>query len=201
MADRGDTGRPAFSKGRLDLARERGEALIEELAPRVAEGWDVVTIEPSDAVMIQSDYADLLSGERAPPVMGATYGVCEYLDVHGLAADLPADPDATDEILTYHGHCHQKATSKDAHAAAVLRTAGYGVDELDSGCCGMAGSFGYEAEHYSMSRAIGRILYDQVDRSGGESVVAPGASCRTQLSDHVGEEPPHPVEKLAAALA
>jgi len=94
VADHGDTGRPAFSKGRLDLARERGEALIEELAPRVAEGWDVVTIEPSDAVMIQSDYADLLSGERAPPVMGATYGVCEYLDVHGLAADLPADPDA-----------------------------------------------------------------------------------------------------------
>jgi Fe-S oxidoreductase len=65
----------------------------------------------------------------------------------------------------------------------------------------MAGSFGYEAEHYSMSKAIARILYDQVDASEGGSVVTPGASCRTQLSDHTGGEPPHPIEKLAEALA
>jgi Fe-S oxidoreductase len=67
----------------------------------------------------------------------------------------------------------------------------------------MAGSFGYEAEHYSMSRAIGRILFDQVDASPGETVVAPGASCRAQLGDRADAdgEPPHPVEKLAAALA
>jgi FAD/FMN-containing dehydrogenase/Fe-S oxidoreductase len=199
IADHGDTGRPAFSKGRLDLARERGEALIDELAPRVADGWDVVVIEPSDAVMVQSDYADLLDGTRAASVMGATYGVCEYLDVHGLAGELPVDPDG--ESLTYHGHCHQKATLKDRHAASVLRAVGHDVDELDSGCCGMAGSFGYEAEHYSMSKAIARILYDQVDASEGESVVAPGASCRTQLSDHTDKTPPHPIEKVADALA
>jgi len=199
VADRGDTGRPAFSKGCLDLARERAEALVDDLAPRVASGEDVVAIEPSDAVMIQSDYADLLDGERAA-VMGATYGVCEYLDVHGLAGDLPVDPSATGEHLTYHGHCHQKSTLTDGHAPEVLRTVGYAVDELDSGCCGMAGSFGYEAEHYSMSEAIGRILSDQIDGSGGESVVAPGGSCRTQLSGHLAGEPPHPVEKLAERL-
>jgi len=198
VATHGDTGRPAFSKGRLDLARERGGELIDELAPRVADGWDVVAIEPSDAVMIQSDYADLLDGTRAAAVMGATYGVCEYLDVHGLASDLPVGPGG--ESLTYHGHCHQKATLKDGHAASALRAVGYDVDELDSGCCGMAGSFGYEAEHYSMSKAIARILYDQVDAAEGESVVAPGASCRTQLSDHAGEKPPHPIEKLAEVL-
>jgi FAD/FMN-containing dehydrogenase/Fe-S oxidoreductase len=198
VGKRGDTGRPAFSKGCLDLARERAEALVDDLAPRVADGWDVVVIEPSDAVMIQSDYADLLDGSHTASVMGATYGVCEYLDVHGLAESLPVDP--IGESLTYHGHCHQKATLKDGHAASVLRAVGYEVDALDSGCCGMAGSFGYEAEHYSMSKAIARILYDQVDASEGESVVAPGASCRTQLSDHAGEEPPHPIEKLAEAL-
>jgi Fe-S oxidoreductase len=66
----------------------------------------------------------------------------------------------------------------------------------------MAGSFGYEAEHYSMSRAIGSILFDQVAASPGEQVVAPGASCRGQLKERPGasEEPPHPVEKVAAAL-
>ena len=113
--------------------------------------------------------------------------------------------DATAETLTYHGHCHQKATKKDHHAVGVLRRAGYEVDALDSGCCGMAGSFGYEAEHYSMSKAIGRILFDQVDDSPGDTVVAPGASCRSQLSDRDGgdteEQPPHPVERLADALA
>jgi len=66
----------------------------------------------------------------------------------------------------------------------------------------MAGSFGYEAEHYDLSKAIGRILFEQVDESPGEIVVAPGASCRTQLGDREGaDRPPHPAEKLRAALA
>ncbi|MFB6174213.1 MAG: FAD-binding and (Fe-S)-binding domain-containing protein [Halobacteriales archaeon] len=199
LADVRDLGRPAFSKGFLDVARERAVEAVEALAPRVEAGWDVVVIEPSDAVMVQSDYADLLGGGTAPAdtpdVMGNTYGVCEYLDVHGLEPGA----DGSGERLTYHGHCHQKATKKEGHAAAVLARAGYDVDALDSGCCGMAGSFGYEAEHYSMSMAIGRLLFDQVDDAGG-TVVAPGASCRAQLGEHLGGEPPHPVEKLAEAL-
>jgi Fe-S oxidoreductase len=64
----------------------------------------------------------------------------------------------------------------------------------------MAGSFGYEAEHYSLSQAIGNILFDQIEESHGEETVAPGASCRGQLKDHEGEEPPHPIEKVADAL-
>jgi len=66
----------------------------------------------------------------------------------------------------------------------------------------MAGSFGYEAEHYSLSRSIGQILFDQVDDSEGETVVAPGASCRTQLSEYEGcDDPPHPIESVAAGLS
>jgi len=107
-----------------------------------------------------------------------------------------------EETLTYHGHCHQTAVGRETHAARVLADAGYGVDVLDSGCCGMAGSFGYEAEHYSMSRAIGEILFDRVDASPGERVVAPGASCRTQLADREGgRRPDHPIECLDDALA
>jgi len=65
----------------------------------------------------------------------------------------------------------------------------------------MAGTFGYEAEHYSMSQAIGSMLFDRIDDSDGDSVVAPGASCRTQIGDEYDEKPPHPIEKLADALA
>jgi Fe-S oxidoreductase len=196
-----DSGRAAFSKGFLDSARETARANVETLAPRVEGGWDVVVVEPSDAVMYQSDYLDLLSGDAVETVAENTCGVLEYVDTRGLDDDI--DFHAPPESLTYHGHCHQKATKKDHHAVGVLRRAGYAVDPLDSSCCGMAGSFGYEAEHYSMSRAIGEVLYDQVRRSEGEQVVAPGASCRTQLGDRPGadEEPPHPVEKVADALA
>ncbi|MFB6154513.1 MAG: FAD-binding and (Fe-S)-binding domain-containing protein [Haloferacaceae archaeon] len=194
------SGRPALSKGFVDRARETAETNVGALEPAVDDGWDVVLVEPSDAVMFQSDYLDLLSGEAVERVAANSYGVLEYVDTFRLDESMPfADPA---ESLTYHGHCHQKATRKDHHAVGVLRRAGYEVDPLDSGCCGMAGSFGYEAEHYDLSQAISRILFRQVDESPGETVVAPGASCQTQLGDRSGAEspPPHPVEKLAAAL-
>jgi Fe-S oxidoreductase len=195
----GDSGRPAHSKGFLDMARSVARRNVDALASRVADGWDVVVVEPSDAVMFQSDYLDLLSGEDVESLATNTYGVLEYVDDFRLDDSFDADGG---EHLTYHGHCHQKATKKDHHAVGVLRRAGYGVDPLDSTCCGMAGSFGYEAEHYSMSQAIGAILFDQVESSPGGQVVAPGASCRAQLKTRPGadEEPPHPVEMVAAAL-
>ncbi|NHN65956.1 FAD-binding protein [Haloarcula sp. JP-Z28] len=201
LADRTDSGRPAHSKGFLDQSRATARDNIDALVPAVEEGWDVVLVEPSDAVMFQSDYLDLLSGEDVETLAANAYGICEYLDTFRL--DEGADWDTSGETLTYHGHCHQKATKKDHHAVGVLRRAGYDVDPLDSGCCGMAGSFGYEAEHFSMSKAIGSILFDQIGESRGDTVVAPGASCRTQLDDwdESDGEPPHPVEKLDAALA
>jgi Fe-S oxidoreductase len=198
--DVGDSGRPAFSKSMLDIARATAEENVEALAPRVRDGWDIVTVEPSDAVMYQLDYLDLLSGPDVEAVAENAYGIFEYLDVNRLDEEIPFDPPA--ESLAYHGHCQQKATTKDHHTVGVLRRAGYDVDALDSGCCGMAGSFGYEVEHYTMSKAIGSILYDQADDSPAEQIVAPGASCRSQLVDYGydDEEPPHPIEKAAAAL-
>ncbi|RLM70782.1 FAD-binding oxidoreductase [Halorubrum sp. Atlit-8R] len=202
------SGRPPHSKGLLDVSRATAKDAVETLAPDVRDGWDVVVVEPSDAVMLQSDYHDLLDGDASDvpdadvaAVSESAYGVMEYVDAHRLDEELALD--APTESLTYHGHCHQKATKKDHHAVGVLRRAGYGVDPLDSSCCGMAGSFGYEAEHYSMSKAIGETLFEQVDASGGDALVAPGTSCRTQLEEGPGEvpEPTHPIQKLAAALA
>jgi FAD/FMN-containing dehydrogenase/Fe-S oxidoreductase len=192
------SGRAAFSKGFLDVARERAATNVAALEGAVADGWDVVLVEPSDAAMLQSDYLDLLDSAAAERVADATVGVCEYLDRTGLDAGLPVD--GAGGTVTYHGHCHQTALGRDHHAVAVLRRAGFDVDVLDSGCCGMAGSFGYEAEHYSMSKAIGRILFDQIRESPGEQVVAPGTSCRTQLESGPAPDGTHPVELLAAHL-
>ncbi|WP_439026802.1 FAD-binding and (Fe-S)-binding domain-containing protein [Haloarchaeobius sp. DT45] len=196
----GPSGRPAYSLGFLDDASRRAEQFVADAAPRVRDGWHVVFVEPSDAVMVQDEYADLLSQSAdRDAVMAATSGVCAFLDEHRL--DQRIDFTQPDERLVYHGHCNQKAIGRDHHAVGLLRRAGYRVDPLDSGCCGMAGSFGYEAEHYDLSQAIGRLLFEQVDDTDG-TPVAPGSSCRTQLGDRPGaERPPHPVEKLASALA
>ncbi|WP_042664136.1 FAD-binding and (Fe-S)-binding domain-containing protein [Haloferax sp. ATB1] len=205
-----DSGRPAYSKGFVEMARGTAETVVDELESRVQDGRDIVVIEPSDAVMLQSDYGDLLSGPAVNAVQANTYGVCEYLDTFGLDDEVQFT--APDRTLAYHGHCHQKATKKDHHAVGVLRRAGYNVDPIDSGCCGMAGSFGYEAEHFAMSAAIGELLNDQLTASDATAVVAPGASCRSQLSDldmvdeqesfirDDRENPPTPVEALAYAL-
>jgi len=212
LAERTDSGRPAHSKGFLDKSRAAARKNVDALEPRVRDGWDVVLVEPSDAVMFQSDYLDLLSGEDVETLAANTYGVCEYLDRFRLDAEI--DWGAPDASLSYHGHCHQKATKKDHHAVGVLRRAGYATDPVDSTCCGMAGTFGYEAEHHAMSESIGDILVDQLDDSDGDLAVAPGASCRTQLGDMLDEDardaagivaedresPPTPVEMLAAAL-
>jgi FAD/FMN-containing dehydrogenase/Fe-S oxidoreductase len=202
LADVRDSGRAAHSLGFLDKARAEVVENSRALAPHVASRKDVVLIEPSDAVMFQSDALDLVpSGHKArmatETVATNSYGLCEYLDAFQLDNGIEW---AGNEHVTYHGHCHQKAEKKDHHAVGVLRRAGYAVDPLDSTCCGMAGSFGYEAEHHSMSMAVGEILFEQVTDSPGDQVVAPGASCRSQLAE-IDAEPTHPAEALADALA
>ncbi|NHN61305.1 MULTISPECIES: FAD-binding and (Fe-S)-binding domain-containing protein [Halorussus] len=195
VPDADPSGRPAYSEGFLDVARDRARSNVDLLAPRVRDGWSVVYPEPSDAAMVQDEYRDLLpDSDDVDEVAASAYGVCEYLDTHHAGA---VDFEAPDRRLAYHGHCNQKALGTAGHAAAVLSRAGYEVAALDSGCCGMAGSFGYHAEHYDLSQSIGDILRDQIAETDADEVVAPGASCRSQLDT---ERPTHPVEALAAAL-
>ncbi|WP_458209520.1 FAD-linked oxidase C-terminal domain-containing protein [Haladaptatus sp. NG-SE-30] len=199
--DLAPSGRAAYSEGFLDKAREQAETNVSRLEPRLTEGWSVVFVEPSDAVMFQDEYRDLLAespqSKAVEQVAANAFGVCEFIDRKRLDAGIEFD--AVDESLAYHGHCNQKALRRDHHAVGVLRRAGYEVDPLDSGCCGMAGSFGYRTEQYDLSQAIGRILFEQVEESDAEGIVAPGASCRTQL-DGYETRPPHPIEKVADAL-
>jgi Fe-S oxidoreductase len=192
------SGRAAYSVGLLDRAAERARANVGIFDDYLADGWEVVSVEPSDAVVFQDEYTDLLETPAAERVATNAYGVCEYLDVHRLVGELPVDEDAADRSVAYHGHCHQHAAGTDHHAVGVLRRAGYDVDPLDSGCCGMAGSFGYEAEHYDISTSIADRLFEKIRASDAPEVVAPGASCRSQIGDGdvADAAPPHPIEAL-----
>jgi Fe-S oxidoreductase/FAD/FMN-containing dehydrogenase len=200
MADRSDSGRPAYSKGFLDVAANQAQENVEALAPEVRNGWSVVAVEPSDAVMFQHDYPSLLSGPAVDRLAANAYGVTEFLHREGLVDAIPADGQGA--TVTYHGHCHQKAEGTAGHAATVLEELGFAVDELDSGCCGMAGTFGYEAEHHSLSLAVAADVFEQVADSDGDNLAAPGGSCRTQFGD--GPVGPggasHPAELIADAL-
>ncbi|WP_306059597.1 FAD-binding and (Fe-S)-binding domain-containing protein [Natronococcus wangiae] len=199
VPDLGPTGRAAYSQGLLDRAAADGQALLDDLEPYLERGWSVCFVEPSDAAMVTDEYRSLLDDERVETLAANAYDICEYLDEHRLVEEL--DVDGENERLTYHGHCHQKARGTDHHAVGVLRRAGYAVDPVDSGCCGMAGSFGYEADHYELSKAVGSLLEDQLAASDGTTVVAPGTSCRTQIGDFDAyDRPTHPVELLAQGL-
>jgi Fe-S oxidoreductase len=97
-----------------------------------------------------------------------------------------------------HGHCHQKALVGTAPTVAMLKAAGYEVSEVDSGCCGMAGSFGFEKEHYDLSTKIGnrRLVPTIKGLTADVEVVAPGISCRQQIEHLAGRQAKHPAELL-----
>ena len=112
-------------------------------------------------------------------------------------------PEALATPVKLHTHCHAKALTGSTALHRMLGAAGYAVEEIDSGCCGMAGSFGYEQEHYALSMQVGELKVLPAARAAeaaGEIVAAHGVSCRTQISDGTGTSPRHPIELVADRL-
>lgn len=187
-------GRTLISKGLLGEARRLAERNVARLDPWVARGAAIVGCEPSCILTLVDDYQDLVPGEATGRV-GAAAGLVESL----LAkADLPWKPAAPRQALL-HGHCHQKALVGLGDTQTLLRAAGCEVGVVDSGCCGLAGSFGYE--HYDLSMQIGeRVLFPAVRKAVEATIAAPGFSCRHQIEHGAGRAALHPIELVAAAL-
>ena len=196
-------GRPQISKGLLREARASAEYNVEQLLPWVRNGTPILGLEPSCTVTFRDEYADFGLGEPAREVAANTWLVQDFLaERHGAEARLPFS--ALSREVRLHGHCHQKAVFGTARTVQALKMAsGFRVTEIPSGCCGMAGSFGYEREHYDLSLQIGeQSLFGHV-RSAPEGalIVAPGTSCRHQLADVLGVRALHPVQALELALS
>jgi Fe-S oxidoreductase len=188
----GCCGRASISKGLLDDARAKAEALTERLLK--TEG-PITGCEPSCLMTLREEHVQLL-GDRG--VAGRTKLVEELL----LDADLPLRNDTPQRIL-FHGHCHQKALAGTASTVELLRRIpNTEVVELDAGCCGMAGSFGFESEHYDLSMRIGGMrLFPAVRREPAETLVAAtGVSCRQQITHGTGRSARHPVQIVRDAL-
>jgi FAD/FMN-containing dehydrogenase/Fe-S oxidoreductase len=177
-------GRAAISKGLLDHARDLQTELVETLAAELERGTWIVGLEPSCLLTLRDELPDLVRDPRAKQIAGAAVMLEEFL------AALPDwSPGRLERRAVVHGHCHQKAIVGMKPTVEVLsRVEGLEFTVLDSGCCGMAGSFGYEKGHYEVSKAAGeRVLFPAVRGAAPDDlVVAPGFSCRTQIGDFCG---------------
>ena len=195
-------GRPQISKGLLDDARAMASRNTDLLFAGANAGRPLIFCEPSCLSAVREDVPALLRGEarrRAEVVAKSAVLFEEFLAARTGRLPLKAGPNT----ILLHGHCHQKSMSLLAPAKALLSSIpGTTVVDLDAGCCGMAGSFGYAREHYDVSRAIGeRKLFPAVrNKPPGAIVVAGGMSCRHQIADFTGESAVHPAVLIAGLL-
>jgi Fe-S oxidoreductase len=191
-------GRAAISKGLLDHARDQQRALLEALLPEAERGAWIVGIEPCCILTLRDELPDLVDDARAATLASAAVTLDEF-----LATVDDFDPGVLQRRAVVHGHCHQKALVGMVTTTQVLdRVRGLEYSVLDSGCCGMAGSFGYEQGHYEVSQACGeRVLFPAVRQAAADDlVIASGFSCRHQIADFCGGRPAlHLAEVLAMA--
>jgi Fe-S oxidoreductase len=193
-------GRPLYDYGMLPMARRYLNSLIDGLRPWIRSGVPVVGIEPSCVAVFRDELPNMLPDDfDANRLNMQTLTVAEFLEQHAPDWDLPR---LEGQKAIVHGHCHQKAVMGMSAEEKVYERMGLDCEMLDAGCCGLAGSWGFEAEHYDLSVQIGeRKLLPKV-REVGEStlVLADGFSCKTQIEQLTGRRALHTAEVLAMAL-
>ena len=200
-------GRPLISQGLLAEARERAAENTRRLHPLVAAGKQIVFLEPSCLSVLRDDVPALLRDEeqrKARQVADACFLFEEFLEHAASDGRACLTLRAGPARVLLHGHCHQTSLGLLAPAKALLeRIPGAEVTDLDAGCCGMAGSFGYAREHFDVSRQIGerRLLPAARALEPGSVLVAAGVSCRHQVHDFTGVRALHPAELLRSLVA
>jgi FAD/FMN-containing dehydrogenase/Fe-S oxidoreductase len=202
-------GRPMLSAGLMDKAKSSANANVKTISRYIEQGVKLVGIEPSCILTFADDYKDMMSDPgqktKAEAIAKNTMLIEEFVQyaIEEEGATLELDGSRLPDKLMLHGHCHQKALVGTGPAMSVLKAIqGCDVEEIPSGCCGMAGSFGFEEEHFDISMKIGeQTLFPAIrNQSGDFAVVAEGVSCRQQIQDGTGKRAIHLVEVLAEAL-
>jgi Fe-S oxidoreductase len=202
LAERVCCGRPMLSQGLVEDARRQAAKAVDRLYPLAAQGLPILVCEPSCAAAFYEEYPDLLPRD---PRMAAVARQVRLIDdwlaeqaARGVTLPLRTLP----RQVLFHGHCHQKATTGTAGSLAALRAVpGLQASQIDAGCCGMAGAFGYTTDHYAVSEAIARDrLVPAIEAAPDALICADGASCRQQIEHFTGRPAWHVVEVLAQAL-
>jgi Fe-S oxidoreductase len=158
------------------------------------------SISANSILTFRDEYPDLVKSRAAQKLAESSFLFEEFIIKEKQAGRWNLEFKRQSSRALIHGHCHEKALIGSRFLKEAVGLA-YSVEEIDSGCCGMAGSFGYEKEHYDVSLAIGgRRLFPAVEKNPDAVIVAPGISCRQQVEHVTGRRPLHPAEALSRAL-
>jgi len=202
------SGRPQLSKGLLKDAKKIADENVRALKDLISEKTPLVGIEPSAILTFRDEYPDLVSEELVEDAKRLAKNALQFDEfiAREIEAKRITSKQFTEEPkrIKLHGHCQQKAIASMVPTKKMLSLPrNYEVQLIPSGCCGMAGSFGYEKEHYDLSMKIGEMVLFPTVRQQPEEVIiaAPGTSCRHQIHDGTGRHALHPVEILWDALA
>jgi FAD/FMN-containing dehydrogenase/Fe-S oxidoreductase len=203
----GPSGRPQLSKGLLKDAKKIAEENIRLLRDVISYDMPLVGIEPSAILTFRDEYPDLVSDELVEDAKKLAQNALQFdefvareIELKRISKDLFTKEK---KLIKLHGHCQQKAISSMVPTKKMLSLPeNYTVQLIPSGCCGMAGSFGYEKEHYDISMQIGELVLFPTVRQQPEEVIiaAPGTSCRHQIHDGTGRKAMHPAEILWEAM-
>jgi FAD/FMN-containing dehydrogenase/Fe-S oxidoreductase len=203
LKEKVDSGRPAYSKGVLNKAQALARINIEQLTLYAEQGIPIIGCEPSVMVMLKKEYRDLVPGPAADRIAELAMMAEDFLLQEVDRGQVRFDFDGVSREILFHGHCQQKA---NFGTSATLRLLGLipgsKVEEIEAGCCGMAGAFGYEKEHYQLSLEIAELgLAPQIRKADKKTIIcASGTSCREQIAHTTERKAKHPLEVFAEAL-
>ena len=202
-----ESGRTFLSKGLLRKAKQIANSNVSRLSEIISEESQLIGIEPSAILAFRDEYPELVDSslqEKAKKLAKSALMLEEFIVQEIEKGNIRKEQFCADaKTIKLHGHCQQKAVASTLPTKKMLELpANYSVQEIKSGCCGMAGSFGYEKEHYQLSMQIGELdLFPAVRKATSEEIIAaPGTSCRHHIDDGTGRKVLHPVEVLWDAV-
>ena len=200
-----ESGRTYMSKGFLEEAKSIVNKNISHLKPLVSEDTPLIGLEPSAILSFKDEYLRLADDKRdAKQLANCTYLIEEFIQNEIKEGNITKEQFTANKVeLKFHGHCHQKAQTNQKSSFDILSLPeNYSVSIIPSGCCGMAGSFGFEKDKYNVSMQIGeQTLFPAVRKvSANTIIVANGTSCRHQIKDGTGVVAKHPITILKEAL-
>ncbi len=203
--DNVESGRSFLSKGLLKQAKDSANKNVEIFKNKISEETPLLGIEPSAILTFKDEYIKLADDKSsAKAIAKHTFLIEEFIQKEIALGNIkPEQFTLNEKVIKFHGHCHQKALSNQLSSFAVLNLPkNYKVTIIPSGCCGMAGSFGYEKEHYNVSMQVGEQTLFPAIRNASENIVisANGTSCRHQIKDGTAREAKHPITILREAL-
>ena len=205
LIDNAESGRSFLSKGLLEQAKDIANKNVSLFKDMISSDTPLIGIEPSAILTFKDEYLRLADDKTsAEAISKNTFLIEEFIQQEiGLGNIKPEQFTLESKSIKFHGHCHQKAMSNQLSSFAVLNLPkNYKVTIIPSGCCGMAGSFGYEKEHYEVSMQIGeQTLFPAVRKAANDTVIAAnGTSCRHQIKDGTNRDAKHPISILREAL-